>query len=192
MASSEGHTHYTRKKSTVVVNPFTDNTKVLLNAPITTINPFTNNEINTITIPPTSDLPDPSPTPWKDPSIKIRVNANNSIIHTNRGVSTSTPDNDTLPFTLHTKVIYKGTRATIVNIITQDNEFLEPLLQIKNRLGKIRDVGHMEIVEDLLAIPSNISFAIKASGDIPDDSNLSHLRQTASQHQSNLNDQNHH
>ena len=116
MVSSEGHTHCTRKNSTVVVNPF-DNTEVLLNATIATINPFTNKDINKITIPPTSDSPDPSPTPSKDPSIQIRVNANNSIIHTNRDISTSTPDNDTSPFTLHTKVIYKGTRATIVTIL---------------------------------------------------------------------------
>ena len=131
MASSEGHTHCTRKNSTVVVNPFTDNTEVLLNANIAAVNPFTNNNINTITTPLTSDStdisspplelsptpPNPPPTPPTKPSITIRVNANNSIIHTNRDVSTSTPDNDTSPFTLQAKVIYKGTRATIVNII---------------------------------------------------------------------------
>ena len=172
MASSEGHTHCTRKNATVVVNPFTDNTEVLLTATIATINPFTNNDINTITIPPTSDSPDPSATPSKEPSIKIRVNANNSIIHTNRDVSTSTLDNDTSSFILHAKVIYKGTRATIVKIIKQDDEFLEPLFQIKNRLGKTKVVGHMEFVEVLLAIPSDISFATKASGDIPDDNSF--------------------
>ena len=179
MASSEGHTHCTRKNATVVVNPFTDNTEILLNATIATINPFTNNDINTITIPPTSDSPDPSPTPpdpssapSKEPSIKIRVNANNSIIHTNRDISTSTLDNDTSSFILHVKVIYKGTRATIVKIIKQDDEFLEPLFQIKNRLGRTKVVWHMEIVEFLLAIPLDISFATEASGDIPDDNSF--------------------
>ena len=93
MVSSEGHTHFTRKNFTGVVNPF-DNIEVLLNVTIATINPFTNNDINKIIIPPTSDSPDPSPTPpdpsptpSKDPSIQIRVNANNSIIHTNRDIS---------------------------------------------------------------------------------------------------------
>ena len=76
------------------------------------------------------------------------------------------------PFTLHVKVIYKGTRATIVSIIRQDDEFLEPMFQIQNRLGKTKVVGHMEIVEDLLAIPLDISFATKASGKIPDDNSF--------------------
>ena len=91
MTSSEGgHTHCTRKNSSVVVNPFTDNTEVLLNSKIASVNPFTNNDITTITPHLTSDSPDissPSPqkppsTPITKPNITIRVNANNSIIHT--------------------------------------------------------------------------------------------------------------
>ena len=168
MTSSEGgHTHCTRKNSSVVVNPFTDNTEVLLNSKIASVNPFTNNDITTITTQPTSDSPDiPPPSPQKlppkqitKPNITIRVNVNNSIIHTNLDKSTSTPDNDTSPFTLNTKIIYKGTRATIVKVIKQDDEFLEPLLQIRNILGKTKVVGHTEINVDLLAIPSDISFA---------------------------------
>ena len=46
------------------------------------------------------------------------------------------------------------------------------MFQIQNRLGKTKVVGHMEIVEDLLAIPSDISFATKASGEIPDDNSF--------------------
>ena len=91
MTSSEGgHTHCTRKNSSVVVNPFTDNTEVLLNSKIASINPFTNNEITTISPNPTSDSPNitppspqkPPPTTITKPNITIRVNANNSIIHT--------------------------------------------------------------------------------------------------------------
>ena len=100
------------------------------------------------------------------------MNVNNSIIHTNLDESTSTPDNDTSPFTLNTKIIYKGTRATLVKVIKQDDEFLEPLLQIRNRLGKTKVVGHTEIVVDLLAIPSDISFVTKASEDILDDNSF--------------------
>ena len=119
MTSSEGgHTHCTRKNSSVVVNPFTDNTEVLLNSKIAAVNPFANNDITTITPPLLSDSPDisspqlnittsppePSPTPITKPNITIRVNANNSIIHTNRDVSTSTPELESSPFTLQTKV----------------------------------------------------------------------------------------
>jgi len=39
------------------------------------------------------------------------------------------------------------------------------MLKIKNRLGKTKVVGHTEIALDLLAIPSDISFTTKASGD---------------------------
>jgi len=111
MASSEGHTHCTRKNCTVVVNPFTDNTEVLLNANIAAVNPFINNNINTITPPLPSDSTDislppldisptptkPPPTPTTKPNITIRVNANNSILHTNRDLSTSKPENDISP-----------------------------------------------------------------------------------------------
>ena len=101
MTSSEGHTHCTRKNSSVVVNPFTDNTEVLLNSKIAAVNPFTNNDITTITphlpsdptdisSPPLDITPsplEPSPTPTTKPNITIRVNANNSIIHTNHALS---------------------------------------------------------------------------------------------------------
>ena len=186
MISSEGHTHCTRKNSSVVVNPFTDNTEVLLNSTIVAVNPFINNNINTI-IPSlpldTTDIssppldiiptpPEPPPTPTTKPDITIRVYANNIIIHTNRDLSTSTPEIDISPFTLQAKVLYKGTRATIVNIIRQDDEFLEPLFKIQNRLGKTKIVGHVDLVEDLLAVPSDISFATKASGEMPDDNSF--------------------
>ena len=46
------------------------------------------------------------------------------------------------------------------------------MFQIQNKLGKTKVVGHMEIVEDLLAIPSDTSFATKATGEIPDDNSL--------------------
>ena len=181
MTSSEGgHTHCIRKNSSVVVNPFTDNTEVLLNSKITSVNPFTNNDITTITPHLTSDSPDissPSPqkppsTPITKPNITIRANANNSIIHANRDVSTSTREIESSPFTLQTKVLYKGTRATIIKIIKQDDEFLEPLLKIQNRLGKTKVVGHLDLVEDLQDLPSDISFATKASGEIPDDNSF--------------------
>ena len=100
------------------------------------------------------------------------MNANNSIIHTNRDLSTSTPKLESSPFTLHTKVLYKGTRASIIKIIKQDDEFLEPLFKIQNRLGKTKVVGHLDLVEDLQALPSDISFATKASGEIPDDNSF--------------------
>ena len=89
-------------------------------------NPFNINEGKEVIQLSTTKSPDPSTnnqsinesfTYNNDCNLKIRVNANNSIIQTNRDVSTSTPDNDTSPFTLQAKVIYKGTRATIVNII---------------------------------------------------------------------------
>ena len=100
------------------------------------------------------------------------MNTNNSIIHTNRDVSTSTPELESSPFTLQTKVLYKGTRATTIKIIKQEDEFLEPLFKIQNRLGKTKIVGHLDIIEDLQALPSNISFATKASGDISDDNSF--------------------
>ena len=92
------------------------------------------------------------------------MNANNSIIHTNRDLSTSTLELESSPFTLHIKVLYKGTRASIIKIINQDDEFLEPLFKIQNRLGKTKVVGHLDLVEDLQALPSDISFATEASG----------------------------
>ena len=147
MTSSEGYTHCTRKNSSVVVNPFTDNTEVLLNSKIAAVNLFTNNNITTITPPLLSDStdisspqlnitpspPEPPPTPIIKPNLTIRVNANNSIIHTNRDVYTSTPELEISPFTLQTKVLYKGTRASIIKIIKQDDEFLEPVVSILRR-----------------------------------------------------------
>ena len=97
----------------------------------------------------TPSPPEPPPTLITKPNITIRVNANNSIIHTNRDVSTSTPELEISPFTLQTKVLYKGTIASIVKIIKQDDEFLEPLFKIQNRLGKTKVVGHLDLVEDL-------------------------------------------
>ena len=186
MTSSEGHTHCTRKNSSVVVNPFTNNTEVLLNSKIAAVNPFTNNDITTITphhpsdptdisSPPldiTPSLLEPPPTPTTKPNITIRVNVNNSIIYTNRDLSTSTPEMEISTFTLQTKVLYKGTRVTIVKIIKQDDEFLEPRLKIQNRLGKTKVEGHLDLIEDLQALPSDISFATKVSGEIPDDNSF--------------------
>ena len=62
----------------------------------------------------------------KESNIKIRVNTNNSIIHTIQDESTSTQDNEVSIFQLNTKVLYKGTKATIEEIIPQEDEFLEP------------------------------------------------------------------
>ena len=90
----------------------------------------------------------------------------------NRDLSTSTPEIEISPFTLQTKVLYKGTRATIVKIIKQDDKFLEPLFKIQNRMGKKKVVGHLDLVEDLLAVTSDISITTKASGEIPDDNSF--------------------
>ena len=81
-------------------------------------------------------------------SLKIRVNTNNSIIHTNH--------DEISRFKLTTKMIYKGAKATIVDIIHQENEFLDPTFKIKNRLGKTKLVKHHDIVLDLLTTPADI------------------------------------
>ena len=56
---------------------------------------------------------------------KIRVNTNNSIIHTNHDESTTTIEDEVSNFKLDTKILYKGTKATIVEILLQEEEFLE-------------------------------------------------------------------
>ena len=86
----------------------------------------------------------------------------------NNGVDTSNTNSfmtSSSNFKLNTKVLYKGTEATITTIFPQEDEFLEQVYKILNRLGKRKLVKHQDIVLDLLAIPSDVSFATKASGD---------------------------
>ena len=105
----------------------------------------------------------------KDSCIKIRVNANNSIIHINQDESTSTQEDEASRFKLKTKALYGEIKATIEETIPQENEFLEPTFKIKNGLGKTKLVKHNGIVLDLLTIPPDLSFVTKANRDIPDD-----------------------
>ena len=116
--------------------------EVQLNASITHDNLFNeNNNTKLIALPAASlDLPTLNQSTIendgtnKDSGIKIRVNTNNSIIHTNQDESTSTQEDEALRFKLKTKVLYKGTKASIEEIIPQEDEFLEHTFKIKNRL----------------------------------------------------------
>ena len=132
--SSEGHTHCTSKNSSRVINPLTEKMEVQLNISIAKDSPFNEYNINLLSNS-SSISPDP-PTvnqsiiettcKIKESNIKIRVNTNNSIIYTIQDESTSTQDNEVSIFQLNTKVLYKGTKATIEEIIPQEDEFLKP------------------------------------------------------------------
>ena len=140
--SSEEHTHCTRKNASRVINPLTENMEVQRNAFITNDNLFNeNNNTKLIALPATSLDPPTlnqstikNDSTNKDSGITIRVNTNNSIIHTNQDESTSTQKNEALRFKLNTKVLYKGTKTSIEEIIPQEEEFLEHTIKIKNRL----------------------------------------------------------
>lgn len=95
--------------------------EVQLNTSITQVNPFNDNDNNNklITLPPASPYPPTSTA--KDSGIKIRMSTNNIIIHTNQDESTSTPEDEASRFKLKTKFLYKGTKATIIQIIPQDD-----------------------------------------------------------------------
>ena len=91
--------------------------EVHLNASIAPVNLSNNNDNNNKLIPPSTDSPDPPISTSKDSSINIRVNANNIIIHTNLDESISTREDEASQFTVHTKVLYKGTKVTIIQVI---------------------------------------------------------------------------
>lgn len=96
-----------------------------------------------------------------DSSVKILVNANNSIIHTTNSKSITTVEDKSSKFKLKTKMLYKGSRAMITGIIPHEDEFLEPVYKIGNRLGKLKIVQYNDIRLELLVIPSGISFPTK-------------------------------
>ena len=58
------------------------------------------------------------------------MNANNSIIHTTHNESITTIKDEVSNFKLDTKVLFKGTKATIVVILTREDEFLEPVYKL--------------------------------------------------------------
>ena len=89
--------------------------EVQLNDSVTKQNPFNDNINKLITLISIS-LDSLIPT-TKDSGIKIRVNANNSIIHTNQDESTYTPEDEAPRFRLKTKNLYKRTKATIKQIV---------------------------------------------------------------------------
>ena len=100
-----------------------------------------------------------------DSSVKILVNANNSITYTTNDESTTTTvEDEASKFKLNTKVLYKRTEATTTTMLSQEDKVLELDCKIVNRLGEIKVVKHHDIVLDLLAIPSDISIATKPSG----------------------------
>ena len=96
-----------------------------------------------------------------DSSVKILVNANNSIIHTTNDKSITTVEDKSSKFKLKTKMLYKGSKAMITEIIPHEDEFLEPVYKIGNRLGKSKIVQYNDIGLELLVIPSGISFPTK-------------------------------
>ena len=71
-----------------------------------------------------------------------------------------------------TKKLYKGTKTTIVEILTREDEVLQPVYKTITRLGRTKVVNHYDIVLDLLTIPSDIPLATKMSGEITDDSSF--------------------
>ena len=83
------------------------------------------------------------------------MNANNSTVHTTNDQSTTTVEDEVSNFKLNAKVLHRGTKATIIAILPQENEFLEPAYKLVNRLGKSKIVKHHDIVLDLLPLPSN-------------------------------------
>ena len=173
-SSPERHKHCTHNYSSERLNPFMNNIEVQLNSnESTSINPFNlNAEDEVISVPPTNSLippykpviAEPSKNNNNDSSVKIRGNANNIIIRMN-DKSTTTVEDEASKLKLHTKDLYQGTKATITDIIPRDDDFLEPVYKRVHRLGISKLVSHHDIILDLLAIPSDISFPTKASDD---------------------------
>ena len=172
--SPEQHTLCTRNNSSEVLNTFTNNIGIQRSSnDSSSINPFIIDvEERAIWVPPTkSSIPpeklvniEPSMDNINDGSVNICANTNNSIIHMN-DESTTTVEDKASKLKLYTKVFYKKTKATITEILPKDDDFLEPVYKIVNWLGKSKRVKHHDIILDLLTIPSDISFATRASNE---------------------------
>ena len=64
------------------------------------------------------------------------MNANNNIIYTTNDPSIPTVEDEAFNFKLNSKVLYKGTKATITAILPQEDEFLESAYKLVIRLEK--------------------------------------------------------
>ena len=98
-------------------NPFSTNVeKDLIQTPPTNTPDPTEIQVNTKHYTPIQIINEPPLNKNNECNLKIRVNIKNNIIHTNRDELTTTIDDEVSNFKLDTKVQYKGTKATIVEI----------------------------------------------------------------------------
>ena len=125
--SLEQHTYCTCHNYSEILNPFTNNMDIQLNSnESSSINPFNINEVeeskSALLIKPSIlteknlVIIEPSMNNINDGSVKIRVNANNSIIHMNEE-STTRAKAEPSKLKLRTQVLSQGTKAIITEII---------------------------------------------------------------------------
>ena len=100
------------------------------------------------------------------------MNTNNIIIHTTNNESTTTVEDEVSKFKINTKVLYKGTKATITTIIPQEDEFLEPVHKLVKRLGKTKVVKYHDIVLGHASDPLRCIICYKKSGDNTEDNSF--------------------